>query len=119
MPEKSVAEPVLQRCRTCARSNFGCGRFYTKKVTCDTRAPVQLTTSCDASTGRSPAGRAEGLAARKGIAGLDGREVRAVSTAKISKGSNDSIAVQLEEEHVRLPHVQARGAASHLAGRRR
>ena len=70
-----------------------------------------LITSCDASTGRSPAGRAEGLAARKGIAGLDGREVRAVSTAKISEGSNDSIAVRLEEEHVRLPHVQARGAA--------
>ena len=45
------------------------------------------------------------------IAVLDGREVRAVSTAKISEGSNDSIAVRLEEEHVRLPHVQARGAA--------
>ena len=39
------------------------------------------------------------------------REVRAVSTAKISEGSNDSIAVRLQEEHVRLPHVQARGAA--------
>ena len=76
-----------------------------------------LITSCDASTGRSPAGRAEGLAARKGkaareavllhmpIAVLDGREVRAVSTAKISEGSNDSIAVRLQEGHVRLPHV--------------
>ena len=39
------------------------------------------------------------------IAVLDGREVRAVSTAKISEGSNDSIAVRLQEGHVRLPHV--------------
>ena len=39
----------------------------------------------------------------------------AVSTAKISERINDSIAVWLQEEHVRLPHVPARGAA-HATG---